>query len=298
VAPAVATNPLPSVSPCGGPQAVSVSLSSSRAAKPLTAVEECGLKPRDVFKECDKCPEMVVVPAGSFVMGANDPKPKPIESPRHLVTLEKPFAAGKLHITRDQFGAFVGETGYEASGMSCMSGEWRDPGFTQAGNHPVVCVNWTDASAYVAWLSRKTGMAYRLLTEGEWEYAARAGTTTEWFWGDKRIDAKNFAHCWDCSGNVATTTAPAGSLRPNNFGLYDMVGNAYQLVQDCYQANYNNAPADGSAYGSGSCVARVIRGGSWHKTLEWSRSASRFLDASSSMRSNEVGFRVARTLRP
>lgn len=292
--PAVAKPPQ-SVIPCGSAQVVSVTLSSLRAAKPLTPGEECGLKPKDVFRECDKCPEMVVVPAGSFFMGAGDAKAKEVELPRHQVTLAKPFAVGKIHVTRAQFMAFVTETGYDVG--SCFSGE-LDLDASKSGDHPVVCVNFADANAYVGWLSTKTGQAYRLLTESEFEYAGRAGTVTAWFWGDKRTDAKAYAHCADCSGNMgfAKATAPAGSLKPNAFGLYDMVGNAYQLVQDCFQANYNGAPADGSARGGGFCPIRVIRGGSWEKTVEWGRSASRFLHAAD-MRSNEVGFRVARSLR-
>jgi formylglycine-generating enzyme required for sulfatase activity len=187
--------------------------------------------------------------------------------------------------------AFVGETGHEVG--PCFTGD-----ISQAGSHPVVCVNSADAKAYVGWLSTKTGQAYRLLTEAEFEFAARAGTVTEWFWGDNKADAKAYAHCSDCGGSVnnVKTTAPVGSLKPNMFGLYDMSGNAYQLVQDCYQANYDGAPTDGSARGGGVCPVHVIRGGSWQKMLVWARSASRFLQ-SSDMRINEVGFRVARTLR-
>jgi formylglycine-generating enzyme required for sulfatase activity len=211
------------------------------------------------------------------------------------VTLAKPFAVGKTHVTRAQFMAFVGETGYDVG--SCFSGDLGLDA-SKSGDHPVVCVNLADANAYLGWISAKTGQAYRLLTESEFEYAGRAGTVTEWFWGDKRVDAKAHAHCFDCSGNMnfAKATAPVGSLKPNAFGLYDMSGNAYQLVQDCYQANYNGAPTDGSARGGGVCPIRVIRGGSWKKTLDWARSASRFLH-SADMRTNEVGFRVARSLR-
>jgi formylglycine-generating enzyme required for sulfatase activity len=239
---------------------------------------------------------MVVVPAGSFLMGAGDARARQIELPRHQVTLAKPFAVGKFHVTRAQFMAFVAEAGYDVG--PCFSGD-LDLDASQSGNHPVVCVNVADANAYIGWLSTKTGQAYRLLTESEFEYAARAGTVTEWFWGDKRADGKAYAHCLDCSGNVgnfAKATAAVGSLKPNMFGLYDMLGNADQLVQDCYQANYNGAPTDGSARSGKFCPIRVIRGGSWHKTLDWARSAGRFLQ-SSDMRSNEVGFRVARTLR-
>jgi formylglycine-generating enzyme required for sulfatase activity len=291
----IAAKPAQPVTPCSGAAPVNASM-SSRAAKPLTAVEECGLRPMDVFRECDKCPEMVMVPAGSFVMGANDAKQQPIAGPPHQVTIAKPFAVGRFHITVAEFTAFVGETGYEAG--PCMIGEsWRNPGFPQSGNHPVVCVNWADAKAYIVWLATRTGKAYRLLSEAEWEYAARAGTTTEWFWGDKGADAKTYAHCFDCSGGTkfAAATAPVGSLKPNKFGLYDMAGNASQLVQDCYQPGYNGAPTDGSAWTSGTCPLRVIRGGSWQQTLDWVRSAGRFLEAPNT-RTNEVGFRVARTL--
>jgi formylglycine-generating enzyme required for sulfatase activity len=238
---------------------------------------------------------MVVVPAGSFIMGGGDAKAREIELPRHQVTLARPFAVGKLHVTRAQFMAFVGEAGYDVG--PCFSGD-LDLDASQSGNHPVVCINFADANAYVAWLSTKTGRTYRLLAESEFEYAARAGTVTEWFWGDKQTDAKAYAHCFDCSGNIGSVkaTAPAGALKPNGFGLYDMAGNAYQLMQDCYQAHYNGAPTDGSARGGGFCPIRVIRGGSWQKPAAWARSAGRFLQ-SSDQRTNEVGFRVARTLR-
>jgi formylglycine-generating enzyme required for sulfatase activity len=298
IAPAAVTKPAQPVNPCGAP-AVAVSL-SSRAATPLTAVEECGVKPMDSFRECDKCPDMVMIGAGSFAMGANNAQQTPIAAPRHQVTVAKPFAVGRFHITVAQFTAFVAETGHQAD--SCMQGagaSWRNPGFAQSANSPVVCVSWHDASAYVAWLSKKTGKVYRLLTEAEWEYAARAGTTTEWFWGDeaKGADGKAHAHCVDCAGggNIATTTTPVGSFKPNMFGLYDMAGDAGQLVQDCYHANYNGAPTDGSAWIGAGCLFRVIRGGSWAKTLHWARSSHRFLIGPDE-RTYEVGFRVARTL--
>jgi formylglycine-generating enzyme required for sulfatase activity len=292
--PAAAAKPPYAVIPCGSAGAESVSLSKLRPSKPLTAGEECGLKPKDVFRECDTCPEMAVVPAGSFIMGGGDARAREIELPRHDVAIARPFAVGRTHVTRAQFMAFVGETGYNTG--SCFSGD-LDLDASRSGDHPVVCVNAADANAYIGWLSSKTGQPYRLLTESEFEYAARAGTVTVWFWGDVRTDAKAYAHCFDCSGNIGfvKATAPAGSLKPNPFGLYDMSGNAYQLVQDCYQANYNGAPADGSARG-GTCPLRVIRGGSWKKSMDWGRSASRFLHGAD-MRTNEVGFRVARTLR-
>jgi formylglycine-generating enzyme required for sulfatase activity len=186
--------------PCGG-GAVSVSL--SRSAVPLCAAEERSLKPKDVFKECEQCPEMVVVPAGRFTMGSpNSEKDRdPDEGPQRTVTVGKPFAVGRFHITVDQFVAFVAETRHDA-GSKCETLEggkleeregrsWHNPGFPQAGAHPAVCLSWNDAKAYVNWLSKKTGKPYRLLSEAEWEYAARARTEPGsyprfWFGNDEK----------------------------------------------------------------------------------------------------------------
>jgi formylglycine-generating enzyme required for sulfatase activity len=146
---------------------------------PLNAAQERALKPKDTLRECADCPEMVVVPAGSFTMGApmNEPERSSSEDPQHVVTVSKAFAVGRSHVTRDQFAVFARETGYTAN-SGC---DWRNPGFRQEGAHPVVCVSWDDAKAYVDWLATKTGKPYRLPSEAEWEYAARAGTTTP-FW--------------------------------------------------------------------------------------------------------------------
>ncbi|MBV9462470.1 MAG: SUMF1/EgtB/PvdO family nonheme iron enzyme [Bradyrhizobium sp.] len=295
--PAAVAKPPQPAGPCGSAGAAIASLSSLRGPKPLTAGEECGLKPKDVFRECDKCPEMVVVPAGSFFMGGGDADTHPTELPRHQVSLPKPFAVGKTHVTRAQFMAFVEETGYDVGG-DCFGGDPElDP--SKSGNHPVVCVNLSDTNAYIGWLSAKTGQTYRLLTESEFEYAARAGTTTEWFWGDKKTDAKAYANCFGCGdiAHWAHSTVPAASLKPNAFGLYDMSGNAKQLVQDCYQSNYNGAPTDGSAWDRERCFSRVVRGGSWQGPEWMARSASREMYGASDQRTNQVGIRVARTLR-
>ena len=187
VAPAV-----PPADPCAGVVTVSF---SSRCAAPLTAAQERGLKPKDSFRERENCPEMVVVPAGSFTMGSpenekgRDKKDDKDESPQHVVTIAKPFAVDKFDVTKAQFAAFVAETKYDA-GSNCYAYEnnkwvekrgrsWRDPGFAQDGTHPAVCLNWDDATAYVDWLARKTGKPYRLLTEAEWEYAARGRTAPD-----------------------------------------------------------------------------------------------------------------------
>jgi len=169
--------------PCGGVSTVPL---SSRGAAPLSAAEECALKPKDSFRECANCPELVVVPAASFTMGSPESEKdrRNDEGPQHRVTIGKPFAVGKFHVTVDQFAAFVAETGYDA-GSKCRTFEdgkveersgrsWRNPGFAQSGSHPAVCLSLNDAKAYMDWLARKTGKTYRLLTEAEWEYAARA----------------------------------------------------------------------------------------------------------------------------
>jgi formylglycine-generating enzyme required for sulfatase activity len=267
----------------------------AHAVEPLTAEQEHELKPKDTFRECADCPEMVVVPAGSFTMGSpgnyftilgvsvgGEKDRFNSEGPQHVVTISKPFAVGKLHVTVDQFKAFVSETGYAAS-TKCNTdrrnrdepdGFWSDPGFKQEGSHPVVCVSWDDANAYADWLAKMTGKPYRLLSEAEWEYAARGQTQPAGFWfGYPRFwfgnDEKDL--CQYGNGNTKhicndgyDRTSPAGHYEPNAFGLYDMAGNAWQWTADCWHENYNGAPTDGSARTAADCKSgRVVRGGSW-----------------------------------
>ena len=161
---------------------------------------------------------------------------------------------------------------------------------------PVIFVGWDDAQAYVAWLSRMTGKTYRLLSEAEWEYAARAGTTTAYSWGDEI--GKNNANCNDCGSQWDNTkTAPVGSFAPNSFGLHDMHGNLWEWVEDCYRHDYNGAPADGSAWTTGICSSSVARGGSWFDGPRVLRSASR-VGYTAGFRSLGLGIRVGRTLTP
>jgi formylglycine-generating enzyme len=184
---------------------------------------------------------------------------------------------------------------------------WRDPGFAQNDNHPVVCVNWNDAKAYVAWLTRKSGKNYRLLSEAEWEYAARAGSTTAYHWGNNVNNACQYGNVGDRTMAAGTSlsfvnctdnyewTAPVGSFQANDFGLHDMTGNAFEWTEDCVNSNYNGAPAQGSAWTSGDCGRRVLRGGSWYNYARYLRSADRFqLPVSGRFKSS--GVRVARTL--
>ena len=187
--------------------------------------------------------------------------------------------------------------------------DWRNPGYAQEDPHPVACVSWEDAKAYVVWLSGRTGKAYRLLTEAEWEYAARAGTTTRRFWGDDGDQSCAYANGADqttkaqvpgwnylianCNDRYAYT-APVGSYRANAFGLYDMLGNVGEWMEDCWNENYNSAPTDGRDWTAGNCSQRVLRGGSWSFNPQFLRAAYRFR-LTSANRYFYVGFRVART---
>jgi formylglycine-generating enzyme required for sulfatase activity len=267
---------------------------------PLTAAQERALKPKDAFRECADCPEMAVVPAGSFTMGAPDGEKEwsSDEGPQHVVTIGRPFAVGKVHVTVDQFAAFVKETGFTAH-SGC---DWRNPGFAQGGSHPAVCVSWDDANAYATWLARKTGKPYRLLSEAEWEYAARAGTATPFWWGSSITPAQanydgNYVYAGGGSKGVYRKgTVPAGSFDANPWGLYNIHGNAYQWTTDCYHDSYSGAPADGSAWTAGNCRSgRVVRGGSWVDKPWDLRAANRDRNSDEG---NYLGFRLARTLSP
>jgi formylglycine-generating enzyme required for sulfatase activity len=243
------TPAVPAGGPCGG--LTTVSLASHKAA-PLSAAEECSLKPKDSFRECADCPEMVVAPAGSFTMGspANEKERFDDEGPQHAVTIGRPFAVGKTHVTVDQFRVFATERGYSAH-SGC---DWRNPGFRQDGSHPVVCVSWDDANAYAQWLAQKTGKSYRLPSEAEWEYAARAGTTAPFWWGSSITPAQaNYDGTYvyaggGSKGEYRQGTVPGDSFKPNPWGLYNVHGNALQWTADCWHKNYTGAPADGSAW--------------------------------------------------
>ena len=255
----------------------------------LTTERERALKQKDIFKECTDCPEMIVVPAGSFMMGSPETEKgrDENESPQHGVTIAKPFAVARFELTFDEWDA-------------CAAQGECDPHITDSGwgrgRRPVINVSWDDAQRYSAWLSRLTGKPYRLLTEAEWEYAARAGTTTAYYWGD--AIGKGNADCAGCGSQWDTKqTAPVGSFAANAFGLYDMAGNVEQWVQDCSFGSYKDAPTDGSAHITPDCLVRVLRGGSWVDGPELLRSADR-AGSFSLQRLYVYGFRVARTLAP
>lgn len=307
------------------------SLSTEAAAKQK---HEAG----QVFQDCAHCPQMVVVPAGSFFMGSTRAeqdwsvehgRPREYtdrENPRHEVTFDRSFAVGVHEVTRGQYSAFVKESSHpmddrcetfeETDGkytrLERTGRNWRNPGFSQTDSHPVVCLTWDDTVAYTKWLSTKTGAHYRLLSEAEWEYIARAGTETYRFWGN---DKSNIAGCeyanvadntpspngqewprkFDCSDGY-WMTSPVGSFRANGFGVYDAIGNVWEWVEDCANDTYIGAPTDGSAWTkSGNCANRVLRGGALHEGGGFTRSAVRG-NYSREGRISTDGFRLARDL--
>jgi len=247
-----------------------------------------GYQPGETFKDCPECPEMVVVPAGTFMMGspASEKGRFKDEGPRHRVTIAKPFAVGKFEVTFAEWDACVAAGG-------CNGHHPDDRGWGR-GRYPVINVSWTDAKSYVSWLSRKTGKRYRLLSESEWEYVARAGTTTRYAWGNDI--GPNKANCGGCGSQWDNRqTAPVGRFGANRFGLHDVHGNVWEWVEDCSNESYAGAPSDGKAWTSGDCNRRVLRGGSWVSSPWIVRSAIRDRSVSG-YRIDYDGFRIARTL--
>lgn len=275
--------------------------------------------PGTVFRDCAGCPELVVVPGGRFEMGSptSESGRGDDEGPQRWVSVGS-FAVGRFEVTRGQFRAFVRVTSRAMTGGCDLwhgpafrpdpSRDWQSPGYPQDDDHPVACVSWNDAQAYVVWLSRQTGKRYRLLTEAEWEYVARAGSRSRYYFGASEAELCRYANVADqaflrahpggsghtpCNDGSAATS-PIGRFLPNAFGLHDVHGNLWEWVEDCY-GPYSAAPSDGrAATGSSSCV-RVIRGGSWQDVPRTLRSALRF-GFTPDDRLIVVGFRVSRTL--
>jgi formylglycine-generating enzyme required for sulfatase activity len=267
----------PSEPACDG-LLVSVAMGKSPCIKPGSG---------EVFKDCPACPEMVVVPQGSFIMGSPESEQGRSslhdEGPQHEVTIAKPFAVGRFPVTFAEWDACLANGG-------CGRYKPSDEGWGRAGR-PVINVSWNDAMSYVGWLSKKTGRTYRLLAEAEREYVTRAGTQTAYWWGDTiSKDKANY---------YGSKTVPVKSFDPNPWGLYQVHGNVYDWVEDCRHDDYSGAPGDGSAWTTGECTRRVLRGGSWHGDPQYLRAAYRgdwggLPDA----RGDTAGFRVARTLNP
>jgi formylglycine-generating enzyme required for sulfatase activity len=262
--------------------------------KVLSGSDEAALKQKAAFKECDKCPEMIVVPPGSFLMGSNDSGPQraPAESSRHKVTFAHPFAVGRFAVTFEEWDACVADGGCD--GYKPWDNGWG------RGKHPVINVSWSDAKSYVAWLSERTGKSYRLLSEAEREYVARAGTTSAFWWGASisRRQAnyeEKTSQDKAAKGSPGQRTMPVDSYQPNPWGFYQVHGNIWEWVEDCLNDDYAGAPADGTAWLTGHCDRRVLRGGSWVSTASALESGSRY-GVQAEGRVSNVGFRVARIL--
>ena len=297
--------------------------------KPVVAPQPTRKQPGERFQDCGVCPWMVVLPGGSFLMGSPESEEgrDDDEGPVHGVTIPEAFAVGEYEVTREEYGAYVADTG-RSSGGSCYvraGGKWedraglswRDPGYAQTRRDPVVCVSWEDAREYVEWLSGKTGKEYRLLSEAEWEYAARAGSRRRYSFGDsispRQANYRGSPRGRDRRPSFGDSISPrqanyresghkrktveVGSYGANRFGLYDMHGNAWEWVQDCWNDSYRGAPDDGSAWESGDCARRVSRGGSWNNFPWGLRSAYRGGNNADD-RFSDDGFRVGRTLTP
>jgi formylglycine-generating enzyme required for sulfatase activity len=253
--------------------------------KALTAEAEHALQPGQGFKECADCPEMVVVPEGEFMMGSpkEEKGHESPEEPQHKVSIKQRFAVSRFEVTFEEWDACITLCGcvYQPS----------DQGWGR-GTRPVINVNWDDVQQYVAWLSKRTGRPYRLLSEAEWEYAARAGSDKSYSWGDEI--GKGNANCNGCGSQWdLKQTAPVGAFAANAFGLHDMHGNVFEWTQDCVHNNYSGAPEDGSAWTvGGNCDGRVVRGGSWVSNPQNLRAADRDGDPTG-IRFLYLGFRLA-----
>ena len=310
-------------------------------------------KPGTVFKDCDICPEMVVIPAGSFLMGSpveetdrenmaaegdtaagpGEGEGRPVirgtrpqvaswEKPLVEVTIAKPLAVSRFEITVGEYSAFIDGTARWASGgcraynddgsmfETKLGLTWRDPDFEQSDRSPVVCVNWYDAFRYTEWLSFITGETYRLLSESEWEYAARAGTQTARYWGNGIDEACEYSNVGDLDmadalgwrnreftcRDGAVFTAAVGSYKPNAFGLYDMLGNVWEWIEYCWHWNHAGHPTDGSAWTTGDCTERRINKGASWSHYPWGMRAAVRNPAGIETRYNTTGIRVAREI--
>jgi formylglycine-generating enzyme len=286
---------------------------SARAADPMAP-----------YRDCPDCPEMQRIPPGTFVMGtpgsAIAGADTRAETQATIVRIAKPFALGRTEVTEREFRVFLADTGHEPKG-ECVVWDAERARFSSdsaqapkenedtqlTDDHPASCLSWQDARAYVQWLAKKTGKPYRLPSEAEWEYAARAGSVSLWPWGDQAADGCDFANVYDLNGaehyalgwesvrcrDGYADVAPVAALRPNAFGIYDLIGNVAEWVDDCYTDSYIGRPKDGrSWFWNGGCRRHVVRGGSWASPAGEARSASR-VPADGSFRAQTIGMRVA-----
>ncbi|QIG52636.1 formylglycine-generating enzyme family protein [Nordella sp. HKS 07] len=268
---------------------------------PLAAEDEQALKPGDKFRECTNCPDMVVIPGGKFKMGspADQFGHKNSEGPPHEVTIGQRFAVGKFELTVNEWNACAAHGGCRPLDYLSLDFILSSLRGGLSGREPASSLSWDNAQQYVAWIVKVTGKPYRLLTEAEWEYAARGGKTTAYFWGDE-IGKEN-ANCTGCRGELSRIgVEEVGRFKANAFGLHDMHGNVAEWVEDCSHERYvGNPPIDGSAWtAEGNCDLRVIRGGSWYDNPPDLRSAARISQDKSRFANTTIGFRISRTLTP
>jgi len=287
-----------------------------------------------VLTDCIGCPDMVATPAGTAMLGSTPEERASAgivavfgnrEGPVYRATFAKAYAIGRTEITRAQYRTFVDATkrpdpdgcGVHDAAKDSWGPQpgysWRKPGFTQTDQDPAVCISYNDAVAYTQWLSKKTGKAYRLPSDAEWEYAARAGTTTPWYWGVSAEDGckrgnlissgtiaalgspPSMADRFVCS-NPRSYTVPVASYAPNGFGLYDMAGNAFEWAADCNSPDNTDAHADGTARTTGACDRHYLKGGAFHTPFWLTRSAVRGAPLPADLHMFTIGFRVARTI--
>ncbi len=282
-------------------------------------------EPAETFQDCDACPQMVVLPAGKAWLGVEpfEANTKRGDVGLREVSIDYQLAVASAEVSRAEYRAFMESSGHQMATAGCntwgvnrilgyvKNHRWDAPGFPQNESHPVVCVSHVDATAYASWLREKTGKPYRLLSSTEFEYAARAGTRGPWFWGLDSADACEYANVADvhfrrnfdyapvfhCDDGYLHT-APVRSYKPNGWGLYDLLGNAWEWTDDCLHRDPQNIPLDGSAWlavDGGECDRRTPRGGSWVSGQDWVRAGAQAGDRAP-YHSQLLGFRVAMTL--
>ncbi|CAK0768858.1 formylglycine-generating enzyme [Azospirillaceae bacterium] len=261
---------------------------ATTSSLPFSAPSE----PGQTFRDCSDCPEMIIAPPGVFTMGVAENDGYRDEQPPHLVTIQNAFAVGRYEVTFNEWDYCVSENG-------CQNYHPDDAGWGR-GKHPVINVSWRDAQEYIQWINRKTKQTYRLLSESEWEYVARAGTSTHFNVGTRiTTDQANFDGTYvfngSSKGKYRHQSMPVGSFSPNIFGLYDMHGNVREWVEDCYNKTYQNTPTDSKPYIEASCEQQSIRSGSWNYEPFAIRSSARFKNTPT-FRIDDIGFRVARSI--
>ena len=300
----------------------------------LLAMAAAPVQANPVVSDCHDCPDLVAIPAGSAMLGSTVEERASAgvatvfgdrEGPPYRVTFTRGYLIGRTEVTRAQYRAFVHAT-KRPSAPSCgihmadkdtwtpqPGYDWAKPGFAQDDSHPAVCISYDDAQAYVGWLSQKTGKAYRIPSDAEWEYAARGGTSTPWYWGKAPEDGCAIANLlstgtvaalgWpkSVSNRLACTnprsfTQPVAAYAPNAFGLYDMAGNAFEWAADCNNPDNNGAHSDGTARTTGDCTRHYLKGGAFHTPIWLTRSAVRGAPIPADLHMFAIGFRVARTL--